>query len=395
MMLWPLMKNTITFSDKLHLTKFIWSTNMFTNGNKVREFENNWSDWLGVKHSLFVTSGSTANFLLLAAAKELYGWNNNTKVLVPGCTWMTNVSPIIQLGMKPIFCDINLDNYSFDIQDLQYIRKKHKKIDCIFMPHLLGFHGEYHAAKTIFPESVILEDICESHGVRDKNGVRCGGKSLGSTFSFYYGHHMTTVEGGMVSTNNDDLYNLMKMKRSHGMAREAAGNKYNEYVKSNPEVDGKFLFVTDGYNFRNHEIPAVLGIQQLKRLDSMIKRRQENFEQFLDVVYPYRDYLILPKRETYDGKPIDSSYAFPIVFREPLYCLNLKTELGNNGIETRPIIAGNLLKHPAFRKYELTSNKKEYNIDIINRGGLYIGNNHFIGKKQFKALTMTMETILR
>ena len=136
---WPLMKNNITFGDRFNLAKFVLTSDRFTNGKMVRKFEDEWSKWLGAKYSLYVSSGSTANYLLLSAVKELYGLKDGDKVLVPSCTWVTNIGPVIQLGFTPIFCDININNFSFCEEDLEYISKEHPDIKLIFVTHLIGF----------------------------------------------------------------------------------------------------------------------------------------------------------------------------------------------------------------------------------------------------------------
>ena len=167
---------------------------------------------------------------------------------------MTNVAPIIQAGLQPIFCDINLHNFSFDEDELRYIAGQHPDIAAVFITHLIGLSSPVETVREIFPEALILEDVCESHGVCGPDGKKRGIDSIGSTFSYYFGHHMTTIEGGMVCTNNTELYQLMRMKRSHGMAREADYPFYQNYVVQNKDVDPAFLFITDGFNFRNQEI---------------------------------------------------------------------------------------------------------------------------------------------
>ena len=262
------MDDTVTLGDRLKMAKFILTNSRLTNGPQVRKFEEQWSDWLGVKHSLFVSSGSTANSLLVSAWKELNQVPDGAKVIVPACTWVTNISPIIQNNLTPVFCDINLRDFSFSLDGLYSIAEEHSDIRAIFVTHLLGFPARIPAFEKIFPYADILEDVCESHGAVIDGGTMAGTYGVGGTFSFYFGHHMTTVEGGMVTTDNTELYDLMRMKRSHGMARES-GN-LSTYAAQYPEIDSRFLFVTDGYNFRNNEIGAVLGQSQLKRLDDMI-----------------------------------------------------------------------------------------------------------------------------
>jgi CDP-6-deoxy-D-xylo-4-hexulose-3-dehydrase len=377
-MRWPLMGETITFTDRLKMAHFALTAKKFTFGEKVKQFENEWSTWLGAKHSLYVSSGSTANFLLVAAVMELYGLKRGDKVLLPACTWMTNVAPIMQLGLEPVFCDINLDNFSFDIEDAHKISKKHD-IKMIFITHLLGFSADNEGLKRLFPKALIIDDVCESHGCTDLDGVKRGADSIGATFSFYFGHHMSTVEGGMISTNNTDLYDLMKIKRSHGMARESI--RYDDYAQLYPDIDKQFLFVTDGYNFRNHEICAVLGISQLKRLDSMIEIRNRNHYLFTKIIdkYPKLFYNI---KNTHTN----SSFCLPFICKSREVMLAMKTVFKDGGIEYRPVVAGNLLSQPFLKDYKIETSKEKTNAELVNSQGVYIGNNHFVTVQDMKYL---------
>jgi CDP-6-deoxy-D-xylo-4-hexulose-3-dehydrase len=373
------MKNNITFGDRFNLAKFVLTSDRFTNGEKVRQFENNWNNWLGSKYSLYVSSGSTANYLLLSAVKELYNLNDGDKVLVPSCTWVTNVGPVIQLGFTPIFCDINIDNFSFCEDDLIHISKEHPDIKLIFVTHLIGFSANNERYKELFPNALILDDICESHGCLSPDGTKRGSDSLGATFSFYFGHHMSTVEGGMVSTNNHDLYDLMRMKRSHGLARESL--KFKDYVKQYPNISEQFLFITDGYNFRNHELGAVLGLSQLKRLDNYIKIRNRNYKKFIGLVSRYSD-----KFFTLSYKDTCSNFCFPLLCKDKKLADDLKIIFNENGIEHRPIIGGNLLLQPFLKGYEICTNKKNLVVDVVHNNGIYLGNNHFVGDFELNLL---------
>ena len=363
--MWKLMDCAITQSDKLKLIEFISSSDMYTCGKKVEEFENKWSEWLGCKHSLFVTSGSTANLLLLASIKEFYNIPNGSKVLVPACTWVTNVSPVFQNGLEPVFCDINLDNYSFDTNNLP-----DDDIKIVFVTHLLGLNAPIKHMKTKYPNAIFIEDICESHGITDEYGKKRG-YGTGSTFSFYYGHHMTTIEGGMISTDNAELYQLMKLKRSHGMARHLLSENYEKTVSKYPNIDPKFLFLTDGYNFRNTELNAVIGIEQLQRLDESIKIRKRNYDRFMLYLLKYETFFHIPK---YD--PYNSSFCLPFVCKTN----ELKTKLVNIfnklEIEYRPIVGGNLLIHPFLTRWK--NSIKTPNADLLNDNGVYIGNSQFV-----------------
>jgi len=366
------MQPTITESDKKALVDFIYSTDKYTCGNKVKEFEDDWSEWLGSKFSLYVTSGSTANLLLMASVKELYEIPDGSKVLVPACTWVTNVSPVFQVGLEPVFCDIDLERYSFDMSALP-----DEDIKIVFATHLLGLNSPIEELKKKYPNAIFIEDICESHGVRGPDGNKRGSKGVGSTFSFYYGHHMTTIEGGMISTDNELLYELMKIKRSHGMARLLSPKFYDEAIQNNPNIDPSFLFLTDGYNFRNTELNAVLGIEQLKRLDSHIDIRRKNFDSFIKRLNP--EHFYVPYND-----PGNSSFVLPFVCKEPGNVTKLKSIFNDLGIEYRPIVAGNLLLHPFLKKWKDTA--KVPNAEILNNNGVYIGNNQFINEEMIDTI---------
>jgi CDP-4-dehydro-6-deoxyglucose reductase, E1 len=308
------------------------------------------------------------------------------KVLVPACTWVTNVGPVIQLGFTPIFCDINLDNFSFCEQDLEHISKIHSDIKLIFVTHLIGFSANVEKYKKLFPNALILDDVCESHGCKLPNGYRTGSDSLGATFSFYFGHHISTIEGGMISTNNYELYDLMKMKRSHGLAREST--RYAEYIKQYPDISNQFLFITDGYNFRNHELGAVLGLSQLKRLDLYIQKRNQNYKKFVDIISKYSiDFYVPLVPQTC------SNFCFPLICRTKELADRLKVIFDEVGIEHRPIISGNLLKQPFLSGHKITTQKDNLNVDYIHNNGIYLGNNQFIGDEELNLLKSILERL--
>ena len=370
---WPLMKDAITEDDKNEMIKFISSTDRFTNGPKVREFEKEWSKWLGSKYSLFVSSGSTANSLLVAAVKELYKLNDGDRVLVPACTWTTNICPIIQNNLEPVFCDINLDNYSFDLT------KRYDNIKMIFVTHLLGQCAPMVDIKNAYPNAIIIEDICESHGVRDAKNNVMGADSLGATFSFYFGHHMTTIEGGMISTNNKELYELMRIKRSHGMSREyISDDKRLASERENNDVDPKFLFLTDGYNFRANDLFAVIGLSQLQNLSESIRIRQTNYMNFHRITR-WRKFLY--PVHNYNG---NSSFCLQFICKNKEIKEEIKEKLETRSIETRPIVGGNLLRQPVFKKY---ANYKDFpNAEILHNNGFYIGNNQFVTREDINKI---------
>lgn len=380
------MKNTLSFSDRFNLAKFILTSDRYTQGAEVLKFENEWSKWIGSKHSIFVTSGSTANFLLVSAIKEKFNFKPGDKVLVPACTWVTNINPIFQLGLTPIFCDVNLENYSFDIQSMREVKKHHRDIKAIFVTHLLGIPAPVEDYKKIFPKAIFIDDVCESHGCFDKNGNKIGSDSLGATFSFYFGHHMSTIEGGMISTNDSDLYDLMVLKRNHGLARSST--KLEEYSNKHPEIDKSFLFVTDGYNFRNTEISAKLGQFQLKKLDKFIDVRRKNYAEFVSLINSNSNFYPMKYNEG------NSSFCLPFICKTKEIKKRLIAIFIENRIEYRPIVGGNLLRQPYLKNYQkLILNQEMINADLLHENGVYIGNNQFVTLNDMKILEKILQKL--
>lgn len=375
---WPLMKNTLSFMDRVKLAKFILTSDKFTQGKKVDQFEKEWSNWVGCKHSLYVTSGSTANFLLIAAVIEKYNLKKGDKVLLPACTWVTNINPIFQLGLTPIFCDISLDDYSFDVKNLKNISEKHSDIKIVFVTHLLGIPAKVSEYKEYFPNAIFLDDVCESHGCLDENKNKVGSDSIGATFSFYFGHHMSTIEGGIISTNDSELYDLMKLKRSHGLAR--VSDNFDKYSKSYPDIDKSFLFITDGYNFRNTEIGAVLGLIQLKKLDRFINIRKKYYKKYVEIYNTNPNFYSIKFNEG------NSSFCFPFICKTKQIKFELIRLFDKYKIEYRPIVGGNLLKQPYMMDYSIECPSDNLNVDILHENGIYIGNNQFISEKNINLI---------
>ena len=387
-MKWPLMGETITWGDRIEMIKFILTTKRFTYGEKVKKFENEWSQWLGAKHSLFVSSGSTANTLLVSAVKDLYKLKDGDKVRLPACTWVTNVSPIFQLGLKPIFCDINLQNYSFDLNEAERIAQIHPDIKMIFVTHLLGFPADNHKLRKLFPNALIIDDICESHGCKDVEGYKYGARSLGSTFSFYFGHHMTTIEGGMICTNDEEIYQLAKMFRSHGFVREASLEVQNYYKENYPELNPLFTFSVPGFNMRSTELNAVLGLEQLKRLDFNIEARRKNFQTWIDNLNPelyYTDYDV-------EG---NSSFALPLIYFNLDNVEKICNILTEEKVEYRlgTIGGGSQVYQPYILNSPHHIPNNLTNSDIIHKNSLYVGNHPELTEEQIINLCKKLNNV--
>jgi len=221
---WPLMKDNITREDLDILIAFLKKTPRLTQSSNVLAFEKEWSDWLGIRYSVFVNSGASANLITMAALKHLYG---SGEIIVPTLTWVSDIASVIQNGFEPVFVDINPKNLCMD--DEQVISKLNHKTRAVFITHVQGFNGLTERLLQILKDRNIplVEDVCESHGATFK-GIKLGSFGLISNFSFYFAHHMSTIEGGMVCTDDEKIYETMRMFRSHGMVREASDAKIKQ-----------------------------------------------------------------------------------------------------------------------------------------------------------------------
>ncbi len=386
------MHNNFTKSDLSEVKKLLNKKNIvLTQSSKVEEFEKKWSKWLGSKYSVFVNSGSSANFVSIAALKVINKNKYKDEIIVPTLTWVSDINSVIMNGFKPIFVDINLNNLSMNNSDV--LKKINKKTLAVFITHAQGFNGlTEKLIKTLKRKKILLiEDVCESHGAKFKN-KKLGNFGLISNFSFYYAHHMTTIEGGMICTNNKKIYEICRILRSHGMLRESNNKIYekkliNKYNKLSPQ----FIFLYPTLNFRNTEIGATLGINQLKSLNSNNLRRTKNFNLFLKNLDGSKYY------KNFDLKG-SSNYAFPIILKTN----NLKKRnyferiLAQKKIEFRRGNAGggNQLRQPYLRNHLKKINFKKYkNVDKVHFFGYYIGNYPSLRKEKIKKITKILNNI--
>ena len=379
---WPLQENVITDGDLITLVDFIQKTKRFTQFTNVRAFETNFADWQGCRYCVYVNSGSSANLILLSAVQEAYAWNAGDEVIVPAVTWTTTVTPVMQLGLKSVFVDVNLDDLAVDYERVRAAITPRTR--AIFVAHLLGFPASIDKLQEIIGgrEIVILEDCCESQGAL-LNGIKVGNHGIGGTFSFYWGHHMTTVEGGMVCTNDEDIYKLLLLKRSHGLARELPQKFHAELKTKYSDIDFNFLFLTDGFNVRNTEFNAVLGLEQLRRIDDYIAIRNRNYALFLSHCKRFLPHLIIVEKIGV------SSFVLPFFFRVKKHKMAFLDVIERSGIESRPLISGNLLRQP-FLVSHLDVNSVP-NAEFIHENAFYIGNNQFVDNERLDTLFELME----
>jgi len=385
-MFWKLQENVMNDSDLNLLVAFIRETKRFTQFTKVAEFEATFAKWQGCRYCVFVNSGSSANLLLVNSAKEYFGWDNDDEVIVPAVTWPTTVTPVMQCGLTPAFVDANLADLSLDYDKIS--SKISSKTRAIFVAHLLGFPANIARLQEIISgrDIVILEDCCESQGAM-LNGTKVGNLGIAGTFSFYWGHHMTTVEGGMLCTNNEELYKIFLLKRSHGLAREIPPENHAELREAHKDIDFNFLFLTDGFNMRNTEFSAVLGLAQIARIDDFIRQRNKNYQEFIEICKKYRNDLLLLE------VPGISSFVLPFLFRSAKRKETFQEIIRVAGIESRPLISGNLLRQPFLSKYY---NATDYpNADFIHTNAFYVGNNQFVNEQRLDILAALMDDFFR
>ena len=388
----PLMNNNYTNQDMTAVRNLLKNRNIvLTQSKKVEEFEKKWSKWLKVKYSTFVNSGSSANYISISLLKVINKNKTKNEIIVPSLTWVSDVNSIIMNGFKPVFVDINLSNLSMNIKEV--LKKINNKTLAVFITHAQGFNGLNDELINKLKQKKIhlIEDVCESHGAKFKN-KKLGTYGLISNFSFYYAHHMTTIEGGMICTNNKKIYELSKILRSHGMVREAKNKKYEKkLINKYKDLSSQFIFLYSTLNFRSNEIAATFGINQLKNLDKNNQLRTKNFLLFLKNLDPKKYWI------NYDIHG-SCNYAFPIIlktknlkkrdyFEKQLFKNNIEFRRGNAG-------GGNQLRQPYLKDIIKLKNFKEFkNVELVHFFGYYIGNYPELKRKKILKITQILNNI--
>mgnify|MGYP001242063679 FL=1 len=386
------MNNNYTNQDMTAVRNLLKNRNIIlTQSKKVEEFEKKWSKWLKVKYSTFVNSGSSANYISISLLKVINKNKTKNEIIVPSLTWVSDVNSVIMNGFKPVFVDINLSNLSMNTKEV--LKKINNKTLAVFITHAQGFNGLNDELINKLKQKKIhlIEDVCESHGAKFKN-KKLGTYGLISNFSFYYAHHMTTIEGGMICTNNKKIYELSKILRSHGMVREAKNKKYEKkLINKYKDLSPQFIFLYSTLNFRNNEIAATFGINQLKNLDKNNQLRTKNFLFFLKNLDPKKYWI------NYDLHG-SCNYAFPIIlktknlkkrdyFEKQLFKNNIEFRRGNAG-------GGNQLRQPYLKDIIKLKNFKEFkNVELVHFFGYYIGNYPELKREKILKITQILNNI--
>jgi CDP-4-dehydro-6-deoxyglucose reductase, E1 len=383
---WQLINDSITDGDKKALTDFINTPNQrFTQGSKVKQFEKTWSKYVGCEYSVFVNSGASANYIMASIMKEEKGLG---EVIVSPLGWVSDVSPLVNLGFTPVFVDVSMENMSITLENIK--KAVTDKTVGVSLVHVLGFNAvtdemvEFCEDNDLF----FIEDCCESHGATYK-GTKVGNFGDVSNFSFYFGHHITTIEGGMVCTNDEKLYDQAKLFRSHGMIREASSQVQEHYERARPDLNPLFTFAVPGYNFRNQELNAVLGLEQLKRLDYNCDKRRENFSNWIGGLNSDKFYTDFHQNG-------NSNFALPLILRKKdleLFekcCILLEEQKIEFRIGTAG--GGNQARQPYLEKYDFKADDLNI-VDHIHDFGLYIGNHPELNKNQIIGLCRTLNLL--
>lgn len=363
---WPLMADNVTLADRQAASRFFLSNDKLTHGPQVQAFEEEFAAWLGVKYAVMVNSGSSANLLTMYALKLAYGCRT---VAVPVITWGSDIAAILHTGLEPVFVDVDPYTLGMDYSSC------HSLIEVVFPTHCLGFN----ALPAGYPGTVntgafiLIEDCCEALGATCKRGHKLGTFGLMSNFSFYYSHHLTTIEGGMICTDDGDLYQLLRRLRSHGLTREMTDEASKRRIADfHPDLDPNFTFMEPAWNVRPIEVQAVIGREQLKRLDENNEKRRANLQMFLSTLDPQM------YRTQYRTNGC-SSFALPLVLRQSNSGLmdSVLACLRENGVEYRRGTAGggNQLRQPYAKARWGTNYYKQFpQAEHLHQFGLFVGN---------------------
>jgi CDP-6-deoxy-D-xylo-4-hexulose-3-dehydrase len=362
-----LIQDTIDNKDIDSLIEWLKTYPRLTKGSKTLEFESKWSNWLGTKYSVFVNSGSSANLLMLYALKVLNKMKNN-KVCVPSLCWATDLAPVLQFDMEPLLVDCNLDNLSVDLEHLEEIFIKESP-SVLILVSVLGLSPNIKKITELCEkyDVILLEDNCESQGTKFEN-VKLGNFGLMTSFSTYFGHTMSTIEGGMISTNNKEVYETLLQLRSHGWDRDLTEDKQKELRSAWDVTDfsALYTFYIPGFNLRSTDLQAQIGLQQLDKVDGMIQNRYNNFLYYKSKL---DGKIWFPK--SFENE-FTSNFAIPVITKSSEDKENLVKDLQDNNITCRPLISGSMGTQPFYKK--LYGEKKLPNCSIIDERGIYVPN---------------------
>lgn len=372
-----LVENTIDNKDIDSLIEWLKTYPKLTKGQLTVEFEKQLANWFGSKYAVFVNSGSSANLLMLYALK-VSGMMKNKKVVVPSLSWVTDLSPVIQLDMEPLLVDCNLTNLSVDLTHLEQLFIEHKP-SAFLLVSVLGFSPDMSAIVELCNkyDVILLEDNCESQGTR-YNGMKLGNFGKMASCSTYFGHIMSTIEGGVITTNDETLHELLLQLRSHGWARDLSEDRKNSLREEHgiDEFSELYTFYVPGFNLRSTDLQAFIGLEQLKKVDEMITRRNENLQYYKQLL----------NGKAWFPTEVENSYtanfSIPVILETAEKKKQLVSLLRQNGVECRPLISGSMGTQPFYTK--LYGRVILPNCSIVDERGIYVPNHPELTKEQIE-----------
>jgi len=377
-----LTKDTVTTEEINNLADWLKTTPRLTKGPLTETFETEFSEWQGAKHSVMVNSGSSANLIMLYVLKCMNKMKND-KVVVPSLCWATDLAPVIQLGMTPYLCDCNLDDLSVDTAQLERLFKEESP-SVLILVSVLGLSPDMDKIVSLCEkyDVILLEDVCESIGSTYK-GTKLGNFGLMSSYSFFFGHHISTAEGGMVCTDDDEVHRVLTSIRSHGWNRD-----WDEEEKAKIEKDynvsglnSLYTFYYPGFNLRATDIQAFLGIEQMKKIDSVVSKRSDNFKTYQRLIHnPFW------KAKDNDDTRV-SNFAYPYIHPEKEKIIEALTK---NEIEVRPLLCGSMGKQPFF--VDLYGSCDFKNCDTVDQYGIYLPNHPYLTQEEIEKICDVVNT---
>ena len=380
-----LVNDTIDKNDINALIKWLKKTPRLTKGELTLEFEKKWSEWLGCKYSLFVNSGSSANLIMLYALK-CRGKLKSNKIIVPAVSWSTTVSPVIQFGFEPVFCECDKDTLGLDPEHLKDLICIHEPC-AVIVVHALGIPAKMKEIKSLCKKNkvVLLEDSCECVGSLYR-GQQTGTFGLMSTFSFYFGHLISTIEGGMVCTNDKELYNILLILRSHGWDRDTNIETQTKLRKKHnvSEFKALYTFYYPSFNLRATDLQAFIGLKQMEKIDDICALRYANFIQYDKCIK--NDYWKI--KIDYDN--LEVNFAYPIIHPKKD---EISKVLFEAGIENRPLVCGNMERQPFCKQYADPTYTLDF-ANIVDDYGMYLPNNPGLKEKDIDRICSIVNGVI-
>ena len=376
-------------SEEIAAIEKVIRSNMYTMGQEVRKYEEDFAKRFGTKYAIMVSSGSTANLLAIAALVYSHRLPRGSEVIVPAVSWSTTYAPLEQFGMKVVFVDIDKETLNIDLNSLR--RNITNKTKMILLVNLLGNPNDFDVIRDMCKgkDIIIMEDNCESLGAK-YNDKQAGTFGVVGTYSSFYSHHICTMQGGTVVTDDDQLYEYMLAVRAHGWTRNLPDNSTIYEKRSDPFYES-FNFIIPGFNIRPLEMEGAIGQEQLKKMDGMIKQRRKNAEYFKNRMQKFEDIRI--QKEIGES----SWFGFALLLQGKLLGQRDKIvhALRENGIETRPIVAGNFTRNKVIEYMDYSIPEKLVNADDIHFNGFFIGNHSSNNNKEIDYFIKVLDEAIK